>query len=258
MSEAFSRLELLLGASALQRLQCARLLVLGVGGVGSWAAEALARTAVGHLTIVDFDTVKTSNINRQLPALHSTVGRPKIEVMAERLLDINSRLDLVALPTHLTPDNLPEVLAQRPWDFVIDAIDERHAKVAALALCVQQGIPVISSMGAACKATSDHIGIVDISETSGCHLARLVRKALRRVGITTGIPVVFSPELPGAPAAVPEPETPGERRPLGTIAFLPAMFGLKCAEYAVSQILNPPQASTRSSAHGNTQSERIP
>ena len=252
MQEEFSRLELLLGADALRRLQNAHVLLLGVGGVGSWAAEALARTAIGHLTLVDFDTVKASNINRQLPALHSTLGRPKVEVVAQRLLDINPQLDLTALNLHLTPDNLPDLLLQRPWSHVIDAIDERAAKVAALALCVQHGIPVVSSMGAARKTSSDGIAVVDIAQTSGCHLARLVRKALRRLGVTTGIPVVFSPALPDEPQAEATPETPGERRPMGTIAFLPAIFGIKCAEHAVSAILNPkphPHKGTPHHAH---------
>lgn len=252
MQEEFSRLELLLGADAIRRLQDAHVLLLGVGGVGSWAAEALARTAVGHLTLVDFDTVKASNINRQLPALHSTLGRPKVEVVAQRLLDINPQLDLTALNLHLTPDNLPDLLLQRPWSHVIDAIDERAAKVAALALCVQHGIPVVSSMGAARKTNSDGIAVVDIAQTSGCHLARLVRKALRRLGVTTGIPVVFSPALPDEPQAEATPETPGERRPMGTIAFLPAIFGIKCAEHAVSAILNPkphPHKGTPHHAH---------
>ncbi len=252
MQEEFSRLELLLGAGALRRLQDAHVLLLGVGGVGSWAAEALARTAIGHLTLVDFDTVKASNINRQLPALHSTLGRPKVEVVAQRLLDINPQLDLTALNLHLTPDNLPDLLLQRPWSHVIDAIDERAAKVAALALCVQHGIPVVSSMGAARKTSSDGIAVVDIAQTSGCHLARLVRKALRRLGVTTGIPVVFSPALSDEPQAEATPETPGERRPMGTIAFLPAIFGIKCAEHAVSAILNPkphPHKGTPHHAH---------
>ena len=257
MQEEFSRLELLLGADAIRRLQDAHVLLLGVGGVGSWAAEALARTAVGHLTLVDFDTVKVSNINRQLPALHSTLGRPKVEVVAQRLLDINPHLDLTALNLHLTPDNLPGLLLQRPWSHVIDAIDERAAKVAALALCARHGIPVVSSMGAARKTSSDGISVVDLSETSGCHLARLVRKALRRLGVTSGIPVVFSPALPDEPQAEATPETPGERRPMGTIAFLPAIFGIKCAEHAVSAILNPnkPHPNTGTPHHAYPESD---
>lgn len=235
-NDCFARLKLLLGADALQRLQQARVLVLGVGGVGSWAAETLVRSAVGHLTIVDFDMVKASNINRQLLALHSTIGQPKVDAMAQRLLDINPDLKLDTLNRRLTADNVPELLDSQPWSYVIDAIDERPPKVAAIVHCLKNNIPVVSSMGAANKLTTDGIQVLDISKTSGCHLARLVRKALHRQGLSEGLPVVCSTALPVETDST-EPEAPGEKRPLGTIAFLPASFGLKCAEVAIQHIL---------------------
>lgn len=237
MQDTFSRLQLLIGDDGLRRLQSARILLLGVGGVGSWTAETLVRSGIGHLTIVDYDIVKASNLNRQLLALHSTLGRPKTAVMGERLLDINPQLDLEALDLRLTPENIIPLLDSRPWNYVIDAIDERPPKTAALIHCLRQHIPVISSMGAASKRSSEGIAVVDISETSGCHLARLVRKALHREGIESGLPVVFSPALPEHALAA-EPDAPGERRPLGTIAYLPAMFGLKCAEHVISALLD--------------------
>ncbi len=235
----FSRLELLIGHEALQRLQRAHVLLLGVGGVGSWAAETLVRSAIGHLTIVDFDTVKPSNINRQLEALHSTLGLPKTEAIAARLRDINPRLELNALNIRLTPESVPELLDSQPWDYVIDAIDERPPKLAVLVHCVTHHIPVISSMGAANKTTSDGIRVTDISETSGCHLARIMRKSLRRLGIESGITVVTSDVLPEKIMDA-TPEKPGERRPLGTIACVPSAFGIKCAEAVIAATISKP------------------
>jgi len=235
----FSRLELLIGHDALQRLQQAHVLLLGVGGVGSWAAETLVRSAVGHLTIVDFDTVKPSNINRQLEALHSTLGLLKTEAIAARLRDINPQLELQPLNIRLTPESVTELLDSQPWDYVIDAIDERPPKLAALIHCVTHHIPVISSMGAANKTTSDGIRVTDISETSGCHLARIMRKSLRRMGIESGITVVTSDVLPEKVMDA-TPENPGERRPLGTIACVPSAFGIKCAEKVIADIISKP------------------
>ena len=235
----FSRLELLIGHEALQRLQQAHVLLLGVGGVGSWAAEILVRSAIGHLTIIDCDTVRQSNINRQIEALHSTIGQPKTDAIASRLRDINPNLDLNALDIRLTPDNVPSLLDSCHWDYVIDAIDERPPKLAALVHCVNHHLPVISSMGAANKTISDGIRVADISETSGCHLARILRKSLRKLGIESGINVVFSDVLPEKTMDE-APEKPGERRPLGTIACVPSAFGIKCAEKVITDIISKP------------------
>ena len=234
---ALSRLQLLVGKDGLRKLAEARVLLLGVGGVGSWAAEMLVRSGVGHLTIVDFDVVSVSNLNRQLLALHSTLGRPKVDVMSERLKDISPELDLNAPNIHLTAESIVDLLASQSWDYVVDAIDERQPKLAALVYCVKHGVPVVSSMGAANKLSSEGVTIVDISETSGCHLARLIRKSLHKQGIETGIPVVFSPALPVDLAEESIAETPGERRPLGTIGYLPAIFGCKCAEKVITDLL---------------------
>ena len=235
----FSRLELLIGHEALQRLLQANVLLLGVGGVGSWAAEVLVRSAIGHLTIVDCDTVRPSNINRQIEALHSTLGQPKTDVVSARLRDINPQLDLQAMNIRLTTENVPVLLDSRQWDYVIDAIDERPPKLTALVHCVTHKIPVISSMGAANKMTSDGIRVADISETSGCHLARILRKSLRKQGIERGINVVFSNVLPEKTMDE-TPENPGERRPLGTIACVPSAFGIKCAETVIAAIISKP------------------
>jgi tRNA A37 threonylcarbamoyladenosine dehydratase len=235
----FSRLELLIGKEDIAKLRDARVLLLGVGGVGSWVAETLARTAVGHLTLVDCDTVKPSNINRQVHALHSTIGRLKTDVMTERIHDINPEADVTPLNLHLTPENLPELLDNN-WSCVIDAIDERKPKFAAILHCIRHSIPILSSMGSANKINPATVEITDISKTYGCPLAKLMRKALHKEGITKGLKVCFSPELPSVLQNggyhADEAENPGERKPLGTISYLPALFGLRLAAEAIKMI----------------------
>ncbi len=235
----FSRLELLIGKEDIAKLHDARVLLLGVGGVGSWVAEMLARTAVGHLTLVDCDTVKPSNINRQIHALHSTIGRLKTDVMAERIHDINPEAEVTPLNLHLMPENLPELLDNN-WSCVIDAIDERKPKFAAILHCIRHDIPILSSMGSANKTNPSTVEITDISKTYGCPLAKLMRKALHKEGIQKGLKVCFSPELPSVLQNggyhADEAENPGERKPLGTISYLPALFGLRLAAEAITMI----------------------
>lgn len=231
----FSRTALLIGEEGLARLAGGRVLAAGLGGVGSYAVEALARAGVGNLTLVDHDTVQPSNLNRQLHALTSTLGRPKVAVMAERLLQINPALQVVSLHELITPDNVPELLASG-YDLVLDAIDTFSAKLALLRSCVERRIPVISSMGAAGKIDPTRIQIADISDSQGCRLARKLRKELRRSGIGGGVTVVYSDE-PCSLERRGEPEAAGERRPLGSISYLPAAFGLFMASEAVRQLL---------------------
>ena len=240
----FSRLELLYGAENLRILREAEVLLCGTGGVGSWAAEALARTAVGHITLVDPDVVRPSNLNRQLCALHSTLGHPKTTVLAERLRDINPDIAVTPSPLRLTPENCAELLLSKRWNCVIDAIDDRPAKLQLLRTCVQNAIPVVSSMGAAGKNDIQAVRVSDISRSKNCRLARAIRKQLHREGITTGIQVVFSEEISGPPASQEEPEQAGDKRPLPSSIFLPAVFGLHCANAAIQTILRstPPCA----------------
>lgn len=242
MEECLARLHLLVGPEAAARLQQSHVLLCGVGGVGSWAAEALIRAGVGHLCMVDFDTIRPSNLNRQLHALHSTLGQPKVEAMGARLRDINPAAEIEERRLRLTPRLCPELLHERAWTHVIDAIDERPAKIALLSGCLAADIPVISSMGSANKLLSGLIRVGDISETSGCPVAQYLRKQLRRQGIERGLTVVYSPELPvrlsDADLAARSPEQAGEKRPLGTISYLPALFGLRCAAAAVEQIIS--------------------
>lgn len=235
MNECFSRTSLLIGDAGLQRLAAAKVLVAGVGGVGSYAVEALARAGVGSLTLVDSDVVHPSNINRQLHALTTTVGQPKVVVMAERLLQINPGLQVTTRQELISPDNVFDLL-EPGYDLVLDAIDTFSAKLALLQNCVERQVPVISSMGAAGKLDPTKIRVADIAESQGCRLARKLRKELRRSGISSGVTVVYSDE-PCSLERLGEPEAEGERRPLGTISYLPAAFGLFMASVAIRRLL---------------------
>ena len=238
IAEAFSRLALLVGEAGIARLREASVFVCGTGGVGSWAVETLVRCGVGKLVMMDADIVKPSNINRQLCALHSTLGHPKVEVLAERMRDISPEATIIALAKHLAPEECRPFLEEQHFDCVIDAIDERPTKLALLEACYHMKLPVISSMGAANKIDPSQVHVADISETYGCPLARLIRKNLHKRGIESGIRVVFSPELPLRETSGNTPEAAGEKRPIGTISFMPAIFGLHCAAEAVHLLLN--------------------
>ena len=237
-TEAQSRLELLLGREASVRLHSSSILVCGLGGVGSWAAEAFARCGVGALTLLDFDTIKPSNLNRQLEALHSTLGQSKASVLAARLQDIAPELSIDCRNIHLSPESVEALLAEHPWSGVLDAIDERPAKLALLIGCVHHGIPVVSSMGAANKVHPECITVTDISQTTGCPFAKLMRKALKKNGIETGVQVVYSPE---APVEIPDTDalrdTPAEKRPLGSLVTMTAIFGFRAAHALLEPVM---------------------
>ena len=220
MSEAElwdSRTRRLLGDASVNMLAKRHLLVLGLGGVGGYVAEFLARCGAGKLTLVDGDKVALSNLNRQLPALRSTVGEYKAEVLARRFADINPAGEFVAVPRFVSPDDVAELLASAEFDGAVDAIDDVPAKVAFLVGCVRRGLPVVSSMGAGNKLDPALVRTSDISKTHGCPLARAVRKRLREAGITRGVTAVFSPEVV---------ETEGA---FGTVSYMTAAFGVHCA-----------------------------
>lgn len=227
MENFYDRTERLLGADAVAKLARAHVVVLGVGGVGSWAAEALARTGIGELTLVDFDRIAPSNLNRQVHALTSTIGRLKVEVMAERLAQINPALTIHTHAERLLPEALPDYLAD--GDFTIDCIDDVQAKVALALWHLEHGKRIVSSMGTGNKLGTHPFKIADISKTSVCPLARAVRLRLRKAGVNKGLPVLYSEE----PAYTQPPD--GEKP--GTICFPPAMAGLELARYVTSQIL---------------------
>lgn len=227
MENFYDRTERLLGADAVAKLARSHVVVLGVGGVGSWATEALARAGIGELTLVDFDRIAPSNLNRQVHALTSTIGRLKVEVMAERLAQINPALTIHTHAERLLPEALPDYLAD--GDFTIDCIDDVQAKVALALWHLEHGKRIVSSMGTGNKLGTHPFKIADISKTSVCPLARAVRLRLRKAGVSKGLPVLYSEE----PAYTQPPD--GEKP--GTICFPPAMAGLELARYVTSQIL---------------------
>lgn len=206
-------------------------LCIGLGGVGGLAAELVARLGVGAMTIVDGDAVEATNINRQIPALTSTLGNPKALVMADRLMDINPKLKLTVLERFLSPEDMPGVLNTGHYDCVLDAIDSVPSKIALLAECVRRGIPAVSAMGAGLRTDPGAIRCGDIAETSVCPLAKLVRKGLRELGIEHGVTAVYSTETPR------KPNLDEAGRPMiGTVSFMPAAFAVQCAA-AVYRIL---------------------
>ena len=232
----FERAEILIGEAGLARLAGKHVFLAGLGGVGSWCAEALARAGVGRLTLVDMDAVAVSNINRQLPALFSTVGRRKADVMAERIRDIHPDCRLTVLTDFLTPDNIPALLPADA-DYVVDCIDSLNCKVALIVEAHSRGLPVASSMGAGNKLDVTRVKVSDIADTEIDPLARVVRKRLRKRGVDRGVLVVWSDEA-GKPPRPPEPVTQGRARAVnGTIAYLPPLFGLMLAGAVIQRLL---------------------
>ena len=223
-----TRTRLLIGDRGAEKLAGSRILCLGLGGVGGAAAETLARIGVGHLTLADGDVFSESNINRQLGALVSTVGRSKALVWQERCRDINPHGDFVAVDRFIRSSEDIDALLGSPFDVVIDAIDELKPKVDFLVSCKERGLFVISSMGAGGRRDISQIRCTDISKTCGCPLARAVRSGLRARGISKGIPAVFTPEEAA-------PRLPGQ--PVGSISYIVAAFGLYLAQLAVDHLL---------------------
>lgn len=253
MLHRFSRTELLVGQAGFARLKDARVAVFGIGGVGSYAVEALARAGVGHLTLVDFDLVCTTNVNRQLHAMNGTIGQPKVAVMADRVKRIHPQAK-VRTEQVFYEASQAEALLDEPYDYVLDCIDNVTAKISLLAEAHKRGLRVISAMGAANKLDPTQLRLVDISKTQTCPFARDVRVWLRKKhGITTGIPVVYSTEKAHKPdplvAADPVkcicPNTKQEGvndceaklQLNGTISYMPAMFGLMMAGHAIQALV---------------------
>ena len=231
-----TRTELLLGADRMEELAHSHVLVVGLGGVGAYAAEQICRAAVGHMTIVDADTVNESNINRQLPALHSTLGMPKAEVVAARLLDINPRLKLTVINEFLRDERTEEVLSASRYHFIVDAIDSLSPKVFLIYHALQKGIPIVSSMGAGAKIDPAQVKVADISKTCNCALAKAVRKRLRGMGVNKGLPVVFSTEMANPDAIIEIDNEQCKRSTAGTVSYMPAIFGCHLAAYVINQL----------------------
>ncbi|MGM9764554.1 MAG: ThiF family adenylyltransferase [Candidatus Cryptobacteroides sp.] len=231
------RTELLIGAEKLEKFRASSVAVIGVGGVGGYAAEMIVRAGVGHLLILDADKVSETNKNRQLLALDSTVGMDKCDVLAERLRDINPELDLVIIKEFLTPENVAQLLGDYRFDFLVDAIDTLAPKLHLIKYCMDRGIPLVSSMGAGAKFDVTKVRITDVSKSFNCPLAYIVRKRLRHMGISKGFKVVFSEELPDKESIVPCEGERNKKSQVGTISYIPAVFGCACAQAAIQSLL---------------------
>lgn len=230
------RTELLLGKERLVRLNQGHVLVVGLGGVGAYAAEMICRAGIGKMTIIDADTVNESNLNRQLPSLHSTLGLPKAEVMAQRLRDINPELELTVYKKFIRDERTEEILDSQPFDFVVDAIDSVSPKVYLMYHTYRRKIPLISSMGAGAKSDPAQVKIEDISKTFNCGLAKAVRKRLGGMDVRKGIPVVFSTELPDLNAVIPVENEECKITTAGTVSYMPAIFGCFLASYVIRNV----------------------
>lgn len=231
------RTAVLLGEATLDALAAKKVMVVGLGGVGAYAAEMLCRAGVGNLVLIDSDTVGESNINRQLIALNSTVGKLKTDVLAERLRDINPQVNLTVVPEYVEEENLPGIFGQAgALDYVVDAIDTLAPKISLIKYCVQNKIPHVTAMGAGAKLDATKIRIADLSKSYNCPLAYILRKKLRKEGISKGFKVVFSEELPDRDAIVPMEER-NKKSQVGTISYLPAVFGCVCAQAALEHLI---------------------
>ncbi len=229
-----SRTRLLLGEEGVRRLASARVLVAGVGGVGGYAAEILARTGVGHLTLADADTVSVSNLNRQLIALIPDIGRSKTELFANRFREINPEIDVATTDRFISADNVAELLDEG-FDFVVDAIDTVAPKTALIAECMRRRIPVISSMGAGGRTDASKIGYADLWETREDGLARAVRQRLKKAGLRRPLKTVSSTEAPRKGAII-EVNERNKMSSYGTVAALPAIFGIMAAQYVINKL----------------------
>ena len=239
MDEWLSRTELLLGSESLNKLANSNVLVIGLGGVGSYAAEMICRAGVGSMTIADGDTVHPSNRNRQLQALKSTEGSAKASLMGERLLDINPDLRLTIIQEFLRDERMNEIL-ETHFDYIVDAIDTLSPKVFLISRAVTNKYPVVSSMGAGGKFDPTKISVCDISETAGCPLARLLRKRLHRLGIKGGVTAVYSPETIDKKKVIPTDGEQNKASVVGTISYMPAAFGIACASVVIRDLINIP------------------
>lgn len=236
MEDWQQRTELLLGADKIMRLHTSHVLVVGLGGVGAYAAEMLCRAGIGKMTIVDADTVQPTNINRQLPALHSTLGKPKAEILAERFKDINPKIKLNVMPVYLKDENIPELLDSANFDFIVDAIDTVSPKCYLIYNALKRNIKIVSSMGAGAKTDITQIRFADLWETYHCGLSKAVRKRLQKMGMKRKLPVVFSTEQANPEAILLTEDEQNKKSTAGTVSYMPAVFGCYLAEYVIRKL----------------------
>ncbi len=229
------RTKMLIGEEGLKRLLSARILVVGLGGVGAYAAEMICRSGAGSITIVDGDRIQPSNRNRQLPALKSTEGLLKAEVMGSRLLDINPDLNLEIISEYIRDERMTEIL-DRGYDYVVDAIDTLSPKVFLIYHSLQRKYPVVSSMGSGGKFDPLRISVTDISETTDCTLARILRKRLHRLGVRSGVTAVWSPEVTDKTRILPASGEVNKASVVGTVSYMPAAFGIACASVVIRDL----------------------
>ena len=217
-------------------LENAHVLVVGLGGVGAYAAEMICRAGVGQMTIVDADTVQPTNINRQLPALTTTLGRSKAEIVGQRLLEINPELILTIHPIFLKDENIPELLDSAPFDFVVDAIDTLSPKCYLIFNALQRKLKIVSSMGAGAKKDITQVRFADLKDTYHCGLSKAVRKKLQKMGVKRKLPVVFSTEQADACAVILTDSEQNKKSTCGTVSYMPAVFGCYLAEYVIRKL----------------------
>lgn len=230
------RTELLIGKEKLNKLNNSHVLVVGLGGVGAYAAESLCRAGIGELTIVDGDELHPSNKNRQLSALDSTLGKSKAEIVGSRLLDINPNLKLNILQEYIKEERITEILDQ-PFDYVVDAIDTLSPKVDLIYRSVQNGLKIVSSLGAGARIDPTKITIKDISKSYNCRLGFLLRKRLRKLGISKGVKVVFSEDKADSNAVLADEPCENKRSTVGTISYIPPVYGCFCASVVIRDLI---------------------
>ena len=230
------RAELLFKPEGLEVLKKANVLIVGLGGVGSFAAEFIVRAGVGNLTIVDGDTVDITNVNRQLPALHSTVGQPKVEIVGDRLMDINPELNLTRIQEFLSPERAFEIVT-KDFDYVLDCIDSITPKLNLIVAAKKAKVKVISNMGAGGKMVAGKVVVKDISKTDVCPLAKVIRRRLRKMGVNKGVKAVFSLEKPDESSLKMTDGSNYKRSFFGTNSWMPGLFGLHSAETVIRHLL---------------------
>lgn len=230
------RTEILFGTEKMERIRKAHVLVVGLGGVGAYAAEMICRAGVGKMTIVDADTVQPTNKNRQLPAMESTLGKLKTEVLADRYRDINPNIELVVKPVYLKDENIPQLLDADKYDFIVDAIDTISPKCFLLYEALKRKIKIVSSMGAGAKSDITTVRFADLWETYHCGLSKAVRKRLQKMGMKRSLPVVFSTEQADEKAILLTDNEMNKKTTCGTVSYMPAVFGCYLAEYVIKRL----------------------
>lgn len=230
-----TRSRMLLGDKCLQKLKNKHIVIAGLGGVGSWTAEHIARSGIGKITIIDNDIVSESNINRQLHALHSTIGERKTILIKTRLLDINPELDIEAIDIFIDDNNFKNILSSKP-DYILDCIDTLSPKINLIKYSLDNNIPLISALGSGGRLDPQKIRIDDISNSYNCYFGRMLRKRLHKIGIYTGFDAVYSPELIDKSKIILE-ESRNKKSNIGTISYIPSIMGSMMAGYVIYKMI---------------------